>query len=168
MIAIDIETTGLDPAYCQILEIGAIVVDSKFEEIDRFHSVIKYQQIRGEPYALEMNGDLLVADGEGVDSVRERWEGWYSKYRDEIILGKNFGGFDKVFLEKNGFSCGYRVLDIGSLVWLDQRWNGNTLAKVPSLEDCKKLYEISGPVVHRSIDDCLDYIRILKALDPKS
>ena len=62
-ISIDIETTGLDPINDQILSIGAIIEDTEnllpFDEIPKFHGVIKRNRIEGGLYAINLNRDLL-------------------------------------------------------------------------------------------------------------
>jgi DNA polymerase III epsilon subunit-like protein len=62
-ISIDIETTGLDPVNDQVLSIGAIIEDTNqpknFEDIPKFHGVIKRNRIEGGLYAINLNKDLL-------------------------------------------------------------------------------------------------------------
>ncbi len=56
-ISIDIETTGLDPERCQVLEIGAIIEDweSPVAELPTFQCYVKHDEYHGEPFALAMN-----------------------------------------------------------------------------------------------------------------
>lgn len=62
-VSIDIETSGLDPENCQILEFGAIVEDTEkklsFDEIPKFKKVIYHEEIKGNAFALNMNARLL-------------------------------------------------------------------------------------------------------------
>jgi hypothetical protein len=62
-VSIDIETTGLDPENCQVLSIGAVIEDTNhklpIEDLPSFHVAILRQRIEGEPYALNMNRDLI-------------------------------------------------------------------------------------------------------------
>jgi oligoribonuclease (3'-5' exoribonuclease) len=53
-VFIDIETTGLNPDPCDIIEIGAVIDDwlEPLELQPLFHCYIKQQQYKGEPYAL--------------------------------------------------------------------------------------------------------------------
>jgi oligoribonuclease len=64
-ISIDIETTGLDPETCQILSIGAVIEDTlnqlPFEDLPKFHGVIKRENVSGSLFALNMNRDLIEA-----------------------------------------------------------------------------------------------------------
>lgn len=64
-ISIDIETTGLDPEFNQILSIGAVIEDTHlpipFEDLPKFHAVIKRESFHGSIFALNMNRDLIQA-----------------------------------------------------------------------------------------------------------
>lgn len=64
-ISIDIEATGLDPETCQILSIGAVIEDTlnplPFEELPKFHAVIKRESVYGSIFALNLNKDLIQA-----------------------------------------------------------------------------------------------------------
>ncbi len=64
-ISIDIETTGLDADFNQILSIGAVIEDTlnplPFEELPKFHAVIKRESVYGSIFALNLNRDLIQA-----------------------------------------------------------------------------------------------------------
>ena len=64
-ISIDIETTGLDVDFNQILSIGAVIEDTlnplPFEELPKFHAVIKRESVYGSIFALNLNRDLIQA-----------------------------------------------------------------------------------------------------------
>ena len=60
-ISIDTETTGLDHNKCQVLEFGAVLVDTARKEPIRatFRALFLHDTITGEPYALNMNSSLI-------------------------------------------------------------------------------------------------------------
>ena len=60
-VSIDIETTGLDPATCQTLEIGAVIDDwtLPLDQLPMFRRVLAWEQVAGSPYAMALNADLL-------------------------------------------------------------------------------------------------------------
>jgi hypothetical protein len=60
-VSIDLETTGLNPETCQILEFGAVFDDwtKPINKQPRFHRIIPHKVIVGEPFALQMNAALL-------------------------------------------------------------------------------------------------------------
>ena len=61
-VSIDIETTGLDPQTCQILEIGMVVEDwqTPIEDLPCLTFLVDPGIIVGEPYALQMNSQVLL------------------------------------------------------------------------------------------------------------
>ena len=66
-ISIDIETTGLDPEFCNVLSIGAIIEDSAnplpYEECPKFHAAILRHELYGSPRAITMNAKLIADIG---------------------------------------------------------------------------------------------------------
>jgi len=64
-ISIDLETTGLNPETCQILEFGAVLEDSNnilpFDKIPKYHAFILHPggNIFGNIFALNMNAAIL-------------------------------------------------------------------------------------------------------------
>ena len=62
-ISIDLETSGLDPENCQILEFGAIVEDTNkklpFDELPKFKRLIFNEEIKGSPFAINMNSRII-------------------------------------------------------------------------------------------------------------
>lgn len=68
---LDLETTGLDPSYCQPLQVGLLWDPdgtTPLETCPQTEFLVKWDQIQGEPYALRMNAALIarIADGEGI------------------------------------------------------------------------------------------------------
>ena len=60
-VSIDIETSGLDPATCQTLEVGAVIDDWKtpIDQLPRFRRVLTYETVSGNPSAMALNANLL-------------------------------------------------------------------------------------------------------------
>lgn len=58
-VSLDIETTGLNPENCQILQIGAIIEDTNsvlpYEELPKFNCLVEHEFYSGQPTALAMN-----------------------------------------------------------------------------------------------------------------
>lgn len=76
--------------------------------------------------------------------------------------GKNFGTFDKLFLEqlprwKQLFKFRSRIID-PSILFVD--WKSDE--SLPSLNDCKKRANITGEVTHNALEDAWDVIQILR------
>lgn len=74
-VALDIETTGLDPDYCQILQVAAVVDDwpanrtshdgeeLPIGRLPTFEAILRHEVMHGEPIALTMNAELIAAIG---------------------------------------------------------------------------------------------------------
>ena len=62
-LSIDTETTGIDPEFNQILSVGIIIEDSAnplpYEQLPKFHCAIKYDEVYGSLFALNMNKELI-------------------------------------------------------------------------------------------------------------
>ncbi len=109
IVSFDLETTGLNPDTCQVLEVGAVAYDPEKDDVlGEFHQIVKHNVVRGEPYALAMNSDLLrqMADKYHLDYNGELatlalFKGWLGAMRLKAgaegkphALGFNVGAFD--------------------------------------------------------------------------
>jgi hypothetical protein len=125
-VSIDIETTGLDPNTCQVLEIGAVINDPGvgLEKLPTFRYRILRDNYAGEPYALSMHrdlfkdlanakrntnggfsGELVSKDWYGFEcEFSRKFDGWLRSWGIDptkfVAAGKNFAGFDATFLKK--------------------------------------------------------------------
>lgn len=134
-IAIDVETSGVDPLRHQILEIAAVAWDSDdINTCSYFRRTVDPRwggsyiystgDIVGEPRALIMNQRLIKEIGEGEAfsprEVSKQFRNWCTFKGPLHAVGLNFGGFDWQFLKqfpdfpKELF--GYRFVEIGSLL----------------------------------------------------
>lgn len=149
-VSIDIETTGLNPETCQVLEIGAVLEDwvSDIESLPKFHCIVKHGFIKGTPFALAMNTRLLELLAEPrlseymylpPQDVGRMFESWLTKHGLDAhklnVAGKNFAGFDKPFLYKmpnfrDHICFNQRVIDPAILYWMpdiDETLPGSSL-----------------------------------------
>jgi oligoribonuclease (3'-5' exoribonuclease) len=111
-VAVDIETTGLDPEKHQILEFAAVAWthDGPVTELPHVNVLVKpNEDIVGDPYALQMNAHLLkrIADGEGyhISDVLVEFEVWLRSLGitedfKTCCVGNQFGSFDLQFLKQ--------------------------------------------------------------------
>lgn len=129
-LAIDIETTGLNPEKHQILEIGAVLYqpDKTIMECPTFRTLVEHDEYRGSAFALSLNHKLLqeIADngGETPENAALALAAWLNKHlpygqRLAHLLGKNVGSFDLQFLKRlprwPEYRIHHRCLDVGSL-----------------------------------------------------
>lgn len=69
-VSVDIETTGLDRENDQVIEIGAIIENTHnplpFNEIPKFHAIVRHNRYTGTPIAINMNQRIfkILADRE--------------------------------------------------------------------------------------------------------
>ena len=176
-LSIDTETTGLNSENCQLLSVAGVLEDTSkpdvpVEDLPYFDFIIKREFIQGEPYALNMNKDLIEIIKDGKDdrlieeseiSIRiQVFCGLHGIEPKKLkVAGKNFSNFDSKFLDKvlsNDVNYSHRVLDVGS-VFVDFKnddW-------IPNLQECKKRANIDGPVAHDALEDARDVIRTLRA-----
>jgi oligoribonuclease len=105
-VSIDIETTGLDPETCQILQIGAVIEDTralkKVEDLPKFQCIIEHQSISGSPFALNMNRELLQKIGELERADREDRSEIRKRYN--IIPLNLVARSIRMWLEANGIN----------------------------------------------------------------
>ena len=182
-ISIDIETTGLNPETCNIIEFGAILDDTeKLDPLDKlatFHCYIlpPEKTYTGEPYALSMHPEKfkrIATRTKGFDY----WSGsklgfgfktfllenGYSLEEDRVhinVAGKNFGTFDLQFLKKldgwvKHIDVRHRIIDPSILYWDSE---DETL---PGTELCKQRCGLIELVKHDVISDCMDVIQLVR------
>lgn len=129
-LSLDCETTGLNPEHDQILEVGAIAVDTntKPSTWPTFHVVINHKRIHGSIFAINLNARLFeILKNYQTDPIRTEIEviepeafldkflqfiikAGYKSKNDHYTLtlaGKNVMNFDIPFLQEHMNSyCG--------------------------------------------------------------
>jgi hypothetical protein len=180
-VSIDIETTGLDPATCQTLEVGAVIDDWKtpIDQLQRFRRILTYETVTGSPYAMALNAGLLKQIANPVPpqpcsawafcqpgELGEQFAVWIrANGLDPLSVqaaGKNFASFDMQFLNRvprfgEHVKFRHRVLDPAILYWRpleDER-----------LPDSKTCYERAGldsKVAHTAVEDALAVVRLVR------
>jgi oligoribonuclease (3'-5' exoribonuclease) len=184
--SIDLETLGLDPDYCDVVEFGCVLDDlnelKPLQELPQFHCYVTKPRDRyqGEVYAMYMHSkskifERIAKREEGysyiphdlVDEVFSEWldeQGWEGKL---VVAGKNFSAFDMRFLRRMGFGTHtklhHRTLDPGSMYF-----NPKIDEVPPGLEDCLKRAGTEKSVDHTAVEDAMDVIRCIRAKYPDS
>jgi DNA polymerase III epsilon subunit-like protein len=157
---VDLETSGLCPERCQILEVGLVTVRDG-EIVAHTHFYIDHPLITFEHGALVKFGDRHHDRVSGVevatpfhagylipDHLNVNWSG------KALLGGKNVAGFDRLFLDRLilGLPAGHRTVDIGNIYC---RHDDPT---IPDLAQCVKRgklmgIEVTKEVTHTALDD---------------
>ncbi len=180
-VSIDIETTGLDPTSCDIIEIGAVIDDwiTPLEYQPIFHCYVKRDNYRGQPYALSMHPTIfrrIATEQTGydylyaADAVRKlgQWmhnNGAYDLENDERranVAGKNFAMFDDKFLRlmpkfDEHVLYRHRVIDPAMLYW-----NPLEDSVLPDTKTCMERAGIAGEVAHTAVEDAQAVVKLIK------
>jgi len=172
-VSIDIETTGLDPETCQILEIGAVVDDWKLpiERLPRFRRALTYEIVTGSPYAMALNANLLkqIASPQSDFCKPQELGAQFAEWikangLDPMRLqaaGKNFASFDMQFLNRlprfgEHIRFRHRVLDPAILYWRLQD------DKLPDSKTCYERAGLDNKVAHTAVEDALAVVRLVR------
>lgn len=187
-VSIDLETTGLDPDTCDVIEFAAVVDDTlkpdiPVEQLPSFRRLVRREIYRGEPYALAMHGDLLreaagttqpacspemlYADFRQWCKERELIGRWNEPPQKILVAGKNFAGFDLRFLRRMRDDEGIRGAwdEIFSHRVLDPAMLFALAEddRPPSLEQCLDRAGFVKSVSHQALDDARDVVRCIRA-----
>lgn len=194
-VSIDIETTGLDLETCQVLSIGAVIEDTNdirpLDELPTFHGVVLAKQLSGQPYALNMNKELIesmvywqtAGDDEKFDLERMTGMQFYENdkivkaFKDFLVengfdedgekihitaAGKNFATFDLKFLERLPRWKQYIRVRQRILDPSVLYTNWKEDESLPSLGTCKRRANLPEEVAHDAVEDAKDVILLLR------
>ncbi len=183
-VVVDLETTGLDPVYDFIIEIGAIRYD-KGVEVERFTELVKPDEyIILDDEDMNETDDYCIVDGqpvryvspfiteltgitnkmlEGARATTEVLTDFDAFLSDDIIVGHNVN-FDVNFLyesfeQKLGKPLRNDFVDT-------MRLSRRLLKELEyhSLKDLAEYYQVSYKGAHRAINDCIITFKCLTGL----
>jgi DNA polymerase III epsilon subunit-like protein len=187
-VSLDLETTGLDPLACDVIEFAAVLDDlsaAKELPVDRlpfFHCYFYKDSYVGEPAALAMHASIFDRIARrGEEDYRKKYSyfsaehfgksfkqfllnnGYTTEY-DKVIInaaGKNFSSFDLQFLKYKTDFC--KHIHVRSCV-LDPGilFVKNSDKSIPGLAECKTRAGLDGYVCHNALADARDTILVLR------
>jgi predicted DnaQ family exonuclease/DinG family helicase len=115
-VALDLETTGLEPSSDAIIEVGAVKFDQKGVVRETFSTLVNPG--RPVPYRIQMLTGIApeeVAEAPPMDAVGPRLQQFIA---DHPVVGQNVLGFDLRFLAAAGISTSSVVYDTHDLAVL--------------------------------------------------
>jgi oligoribonuclease len=183
-VSLDLETTGGSAEQHQIIELAAVVEDTRhprpLAELPAFRRVVQHPQYVGTAGALALNAGLLAelarkddnpercTPAELVPQLREflLTQGFRSDKHDCVavtLAGKNIGPFDVPFLRR---LPGWGTLVRSEPALLDPasfylNWHKDT--RLPTMSICKaRAHFPDTTVAHQALADALDVIQLLR------
>lgn len=178
-LSIDIETTGLNPETCQVLEFAAVLDDlsnpQPIRGLPTFQRYVKHEIYRGEPYAIWLNAKYFekrakLGKGEPFDNwttpneLLQEFHEWIGKigYNPKKILvaGKNYKAFDEKFIcQMNGYnerSWHHRSLDPAMYFVRPED------TEPPSTDVCLERAGLDKVSQHTALEDALDVVVLMR------
>lgn len=174
-LSIDLETTGLNPETCQILEVAAVVEtgewDRPVEALPSIRLLVEHQEVRGQAAALALNARLVaeLADpgakkthpANVYPELREFLGPFFPNFERVTLAGKNVGTFDIPFLKKlpgwNRERFRHRVIDPGVL-WFDPMADET----VPDTAECMRRAGVTNDRPHEALSDCRAVVELIR------
>lgn len=186
-ISLDLETTGLDANFHQVIEIACVIDNLScprgfdyLEHCDSFRKIVRHRNYNFSPYAMKMhlkNGlidELLRSTHASSSDVVEIGQAGgllinflnqndlYAPSIKPTIAGKNFARLDAPFLFRmHGFSVGQEWWHHRSLD-VGSLYAKPTDNELPSTEECLKRAGLKSGGNHRAMDDALDVVRLVR------
>lgn len=149
-IVFDIETTGFDSSYDEVIEIGAIKVHNN-KIVSKFNSLIRTQNEIDE-YITELTGitNEMVKDAPTIEKILPEFMNYIG---NDILIGHNVN-FDINFIYDNLYRNKFNVLTNDFVDTM--RIARKLLPELPHhrLIDLANYFEIDATNNHRSLKDC--------------
>ena len=172
--SLDVESSGLDPARCCLLELACVVEDTEhplpLAELPCWSCVVAHRSLPGDPYALALNHYLVERSLSNDDCLQpEEVVPALAAFLQKQGLGRaNLAGknvaFDLGFLARlPGWPVGeerlfrHRVLDPAVFFWQPARD-----ACLPDTKTCLERAGLPMLATHRALDDARAVIALLR------
>ncbi|WP_201977678.1 3'-5' exonuclease [Hymenobacter rubidus] len=182
-LSLDLETSGSNPRRHQVLELAAVIEDSRrplpLAELPSFRRVVRHPEYVGTAGALALNARLLeelarkdanpelCTPDELLPQLREFLlaHGFKPDKQDCVAVtmaGKNIAVFDLGFLKE---LPGYGALVRAEPAMLDPAafyLNWHKDSRLPTLSICKARAGLGRDVAHEALADALDVVQLLR------
>jgi DNA polymerase-3 subunit epsilon len=151
-VVIDLETTGLNPEYSDIVELSAVRF-ADFEPAETFSTLVR--PARGISYqASRVNGITkeMVEDAPLIEEVKDEFLDFIKS--DRILVGQNIQ-FDLGFLRRNGMPLSERRYKIYDTMRMARIHLCRGEVKNHKLGTLCGYYRIENKEAHRGVSDCI-------------
>jgi DNA polymerase III epsilon subunit family exonuclease len=158
-VAFDLETTDLDPASCEIIELGAAKVRDGVV-VDTFHSLVRCEG-RINAQASEIHG-YKEEDLSGAPPLSEVWPRFLAFAEGKVLVAHNAHRFDVPVLRRSvaGFA------DTSELVFYDTLPLARSLFRESArLADLAERFGIPTGRAHHALDDAVTLARVFAGLN---
>lgn len=188
ILGLDLETTGLNPDFNEIIQVGAIILDNELKELSRYESLVKPEHPeRGYKNAYNPEEVFSVYDYTGIpeESLHDAppvqqvlatleaqiMDTIKAPLRDVVILGQN-PKFDYNFMvaayKKVGktFPYDYHCIGLDSAYFLFKMRRGEALTSPRDLclKEAAKCLNVQNKRAHNAIHDVEATVEILREL----
>lgn len=159
---IDIETTGLDPNFCEIIELAAIKFENGIEK-DRFSTLVK-PSYPVDSFITELTG-ITNERLENSPSIDKVILDYYNFIKDDLLIGHTTH-FDINFIYD---ALQYHKINLDNDYINIIRFSNRLLPKLKSrtLESLSNYFKVELPT-HRALDDCFSthmcYLKLLEEI----
>jgi len=164
----DVETTGLDFAIQEIIEIGLVVINQKtLEIIDTLDIKVKPEHIEtADEFALKING-YNETDWKDALTLKEAMSIYGQKTKGAIFCAHNvtfdwsfiFEAFKKTGIENQ---MDHHRIDLFTMIWM--KFRNSSFGKFNLNEVAKRLGVPEEPMPHRAINGTMTAYEIYKKL----
>lgn len=190
-LSLDIETTGLNPKTCDIVQFAAVLDDlsnpQPLDKLPKFQTFLTKKNFNGEPFALSMHPQIFrkIADAQQKHIEENEFGDRFMRIKDlptalqlflsgngvpedpksgryKITLaGKNVAMFDFPFLKK-------KIKNWGNITFLHRVLDPAVLYWQPGdrvLPDSKLCMEragLTGEVAHTALEDALMVVKLIR------
>ena len=161
-VIVDVETTGLDYAQENIIELGLIVIEfSKDGRIFKILHEFNHFEDPGKPIPQEIT-DLTGITDDHVAGQRIKDSDVDALVQDAVLIIAHNAGFDRPFVERRfpTFKDKYWACSQTQIPWKKAGISGSKLEYIAMVY--KFFYS-----AHRAIDDCWAVLQILSEMLPK-
>lgn len=149
-IVYDFETTGVDPHYCEIIEIGALKI-SDGQIVDSFQSFVKpFYPIPADAIEIHNITNEMVQDAPTAEQIIPSFIDFLG---DSKLVGYNNARFDHIILKRYAMAiCNVQINNSISDVYSLCRKKIDL--KRYRLSDVAAYFKIQPSNIHRSLGDC--------------